>query len=119
MEGRDVRLHPLGVEVAHLAVEVELGRVDGDVAEVMRVRGAFQPIHPAHDVVVALPRLMGIETHHQVIRVIEDDGEVVPAVACRLALAAAGAIGAHRFGVEHPGGDIQRMNVLLGDNVAR
>ena len=36
----------------------------------------------------------------------------------KLALAAAGAIGADRLGVEHPGGDVQRMDVLLGDDVA-
>src|ERR1019366_5981218 len=106
------------VKAAHIAVAVELGRLDGDVAEVMRVGGALEPIDPAHDVVVAEARLMGIEADDEVVWEIIDDGEVVPAVACRLALAAAGAIGAQRLGVEHPAGDIERVDVLLRDHIA-
>ena len=118
-EGGDVGDDAVAIKSADAAVGVQLGRLDGDVAEVMRVGGALQSINPAHDVVVAVAGLVGIEAHHQVIREVIDDGEVVPAGAGGGALATAGAVGAQRGGVEHPAGDVERVNVLLGDDIAR
>ena len=44
---------------------------------------------------------------------------MVPAIAQKPAGPPAGSPGFHRIGVHHPAGDIERVNVLLGDDVAR
>ena len=107
------------VNVIGLPVEPLVAGVEPARAAVVGLGGAGFAMSADHDVIESKADLFGTEGHDEVVGEEEQQGEMVPAVAEERAGASAAAIGFDGVGVGDPGGDIQGVDVLLGDDIAR
>ena len=119
MKGGDIVDNAIGVEVGHRAAIVGVVAQHLDHAEIMRVNNAFHAIDAALDVLPALADLLGTEGQAHVVGIVKDHGKIVPdAIGHGRAGPSAGAVGAQGRGIKNPRGHIERVDVLLGDDVA-
>src|SRR5262245_34451009 len=118
MKSGDIVDRPVQVKVSRIPVDPGIFASQCHFAGVVSVHRTLESVHAAENIVVGKPRLPGVEADNEVIREIENTGEVIPTVTGERPSSATGPIGLERLSIRHPTGDIERMDVLFGNNIS-